>query len=357
MPWWYLQVRDLGAGRLAALIGDHVGAYDRFTQSLMIPDNGVADADYLLQALIELARIDGSLVVGAPDSGEWADLALVVAADFSARIGDWFTAEVEEELRMQAAAASAKPADAASVVGSATQWQPYIDGSDHVLRERADWDDEIDQLHESLEAVIVHHGLEATDEHRARIDALWLPHDPRRSQMLVSDMLLDAYAPNSPADFDEPDAFGPLWSHTTFAQTRLEVLLARACLAVGDFAAADSAQDRAFRGYSEASGWVLQLSSLASGRFASAAGDIDDAFDHFWQSLRRVNSPAGDLDLALEAVCELAMLGEVSPAHPAPEAWAGLAVAMARVPGAWRPVPSFYDEYLGRFERMLREAE
>lgn len=99
-PYWLLQIRFIAEGRLAKMIGAPSLAFESFWRSLDVPLNGLADVDYLLRSLYELATLESSWLSGVPEQAEWARLALSFGEKLQDHRGVWFDATIEDELRV-----------------------------------------------------------------------------------------------------------------------------------------------------------------------------------------------------------------------------------------------------------------
>jgi hypothetical protein len=78
-PYWWLQIRHLAEGRLAASAGNSQQALTSFLNAVRNPHPGrYSDPDYLLRGLHQLATLDMSGLAHAPTRGQWAHLALAV---------------------------------------------------------------------------------------------------------------------------------------------------------------------------------------------------------------------------------------------------------------------------------------
>jgi hypothetical protein len=311
-PWWLLQARDLAAGRLAKRLDEAEVAIARLTRSLGIPTNGGADADLVLDALMELSEIDATNAPGAVTSSEWAGL----ARRFAARSA-W--ALSGERLRML------------TTRGQTLSWRPYIADASRMVVTLDDWEAELDQLEESL------YDLVATAEWNPRLAenpysnelATLRSGNPTVVHAAVSDVLIESYfrSGSRPLEPEKKPDSEPWWTDA-FAVPRIEAILSKACAAMGDVDGAERAHRRAMAGFVEANGWVLQLDSLLAGRVEVARGAKDAAFDNFWEAICRGNAIGCDLDLVFETLAELAELGDLSAAHPPARRWAAVALSM-----------------------------
>ena len=99
-PYWLLQIRFIAEGRLAEMIGAPSLAFESFWRSLDVPLNGLADVDYLLRSLYELATLESSWLSGVPEQAEWARLALSFGEKLQDHRGVWFDATIKDELRV-----------------------------------------------------------------------------------------------------------------------------------------------------------------------------------------------------------------------------------------------------------------
>lgn len=357
-PWYLMQARFLAEARLEGSLGHPEAAIDRLCMAVQPPANDHWDPDLYVQALYELATIEAHnpQIDSALRRAEWATIAFEVVDSVTWwSFVPWWDESKQQRLRAIIDAADPRP----TLVdhNPKASWQHYIADPDHEIRSLEHWQDELMGLEESLVATVTMSEFNDSGLRRPYADEiakLWSEGDPARTAADVSDLLLDAYRPQ---ELDESDLYGgnteqPYW-RDLLAQTELEARLARAFVALGRPDAADAAYARAFNGYKEASGWVLQLDALTDGRILAALGEVDGAFDRLWESVRRFNSPLGDLDLALEALCELANLERPSPRHPSPRDWAIVAKAMASAEGSWSPGP-WYESFSGRVDRLAR---
>ncbi|WP_409046931.1 hypothetical protein AB2L57_09470 [Microbacterium sp. HA-8] len=357
-PWYLMQARFLAEARLEGFLGHPGAAIDRLCMAVQLPANDHWDPDLYLQAIHEIASFEthDPQIESAIRRAEWAQLAFeVVDALTWWQIGAWWDEPKQHRLRATIAAAAAEPILIDHDPKSS--WSRYILDLDHEIRTRDDWQDELAGLEESLVAAVAMSEFNDAGLRRPFADdiaALWREGDPARTAADVSDLLLDAYRPRESDESDLPgeDAARPYW-HDLSAQTELEALLVRANVALGDPAAADAAFARAFEGYKEASGWIIQLEALTDGRVLASLGEVERAFDQLWESVRRSNSSRGDFDLALEALCELALLEQPSPRHPSPRDWALVSQAMAEADGIWSP-GRWYESFRTRIDCIAR---
>lgn len=357
-PWYLMQARFLAEARLEGCLGHPEAAIDRLCIAAQPPANDHWDPDLYLQALFELATLEAHDPQIDPvlRRAEWANLAfqLVESVTWWSFVPWW---DESKQQRLRAIIDAADPASSLVDRNPKASWQHYIADPDHEIRNLEDWQDELLGLEESLLAAVTMSEFNDSGlrrPHTDEITALWYAGDPIRTAAEVSDILLDAYRPQ---EFDDRelhrgDTERPYW-RDPLAQTELEALLARAYAAMGRPDAADAAYARAFTGFKEVSGWVLQLDALTDGRILAALGDVEGSFDKLWESVRRFNSSRGDFDLVLEALCELAILERPSPRHPSPRDWAIVATAMAAADGSWSPGP-WYNSFSARVERLAR---
>ena len=356
-PWWLLQGRFVAAARLELKLGQFAESLQHLCGAVQLPHNDAWDPDLFLRAIVEIAMFDahGWRHERSIDRAGWAEAALDTVSMLTWwAFGDWYDEGIRDRLRTIINTESSKPVDGGDDDGT---WRPYITDGGREIRTRSEWDDELMGLEESLvnsAAISELSEFGMARRHAVEVAELWNPSEPDQTALEVSDLLLDAYRPARELG-EDVDGAPPFWSDLS-AQTQLEALLVRAYTERDDpvsMDATDAALARAFAGYSEASGWVMQLYWLAAGRFDKAFGDVRDAFDKYWDSVRAFNSTLGDPDLVLEALCELALLGEVSPKCPAPVEWAAVAQSMADAEGEWSP-GAWYDEFRGRIDRMAR---
>jgi hypothetical protein len=344
LPYWWVQIRFLAEGRLAVQRGEPQQALSAFMNVVCRPYPGrYADPDYLLQGLHELAMLDTSRLEGAPSRVEWVRLALAVADG----LHKW--SEVKGWRRPTGYGDEARAQFRAILTSRRVQWDPR-DPELPPIRSRSDWEVELMAIEEILDELVTTYTYNRFVGPRPFIEEigqLWNPRDPARSLLVADELLSDAYRQLGTRTSDDTRVRATPWHWDALAITQLEALRARALAALGGAEVARSSMKRAFPPHDEDPGWIPQLEALTNGRIAHAVGDTGAAFDYFWLAVRLWLKAETDEDLLLETLCELAVLGHVSPLHPDPAEWATLVATMTheRPDDEWRPGSWFDREF------------